>query len=483
MSVISTALVWIVLPGMIGAALLLVQQRTRLVFATGIILALLLAGAAWQAPIGERIRLGSWFFTLEDTFIVLGRRFVLGADDRYALILIYQGLAFWFGGAALAGVTSLFVPLGLTIVALLTAALSVEPVLFAAPLLELAALASVPLLADAGRGSGARGGADGVLRFITFMTIGFPFILLAGWLVGGTEATSQLFLSLGVILGLGFAFLFGIFPFHTWMTMLSEESNPYSAAFIFYILPLVVSLLGLSFLDRYGWLRSPEVFTALSLVGALMVAIGGLGSALQRHFGRILGHAAIMETGFSLLAVSLLGQGSQPGLSLFFALILPRGLSLGIWALALSLLGRSLNADQPDPSYRQVFEFRSMQGVARRFPWAASAMLLAHFSLAGFPLLAGFPVRLALLDALSEQQLGVGLVALLGLVGLTASGMRSLAVLIMGDSQQGWLSQESTAQKWLLGLGGVMLFIVGLFPQWLTPFFVRMSVLFPDLAR
>ncbi len=476
----NTAMIWIVFPAVCGAALLLVQRQRRLVYLLGILTATSLSLLAWLAPIGERIRLGSTVFVIEDTFTILGRSFILQSDDRFYLMLLYQGLAFWFGGAALAGVTRVFVPLGLGIVALLTAALSVDPFLYAAPLLALTALASVPLLTQ--HGSSNRG----VLRLLTYIFIGFPFILLSGWLLQGLESVSPdagRLLEINVVLGLGFAFLLGIFPLHTWITLLSYETNPYAVAFVLYELPLAVSILGLSFLDRYTWLKSDELFNVLRLVGVVMVLVGGVWAGFQRHLGRMIGQAAMMETGFSLMAISLLSSGSQPALSLFFTLILPRGLSLGIWALALVALQRGLTAEQGARTTAQALTYRNVQGIAWRYPFAAAALLSAHFSLAGFPLLAGFPARLALLDAIAGQNIAISLAALLGLVGLMAGGIRTLAVLIMSEGAQEARTLESLPQRLLLGLGAVMLVLVGFFPQWFTPFMAQMSAIFPNLSR
>jgi len=61
-----------------------------------------------------------------------------------------------------------------------------------------------------------------------------------------------------------------------------------------------------------------------------MVVTGGLLAAFQHHLGKIMGYAIIVETGFSLLALSL---GSSSSLNIFLLLLVPRAISLGLWAL------------------------------------------------------------------------------------------------------------------------------------------------------
>jgi len=58
---------------------------------------------------------------------------------------------------------------------------------------------------------------------------------------------------------------------------------------IFLVLPEIVMLFGLSFLDRYAWLRdSSLVYSSLRLAGVVSVFIGGwwqLHSAISAHVG------------------------------------------------------------------------------------------------------------------------------------------------------------------------------------------------------
>jgi NADH-quinone oxidoreductase subunit N len=473
---VTAPLIWIVLPGIYASILLFLRRKERTVVILGILISLLLALFAWTSPIGETLSLGPWNVKLEDTLTVLGRRFILNPSDAPVLTLIYLGLAFWYGGSIFARVNRLFVPIGLGIAALLTSAIAVEPFLYAALIIELVTIISIPLFSPPGRPVGR-----GVLRYLTFQTLAMPLILFTGWIlegVGASPADSVLVIHGNVLLALGFAFLLAVFPFHTWVPMLAEETHPYVAAFMFYILSLVITLFGIDFLERYIWLRnSPGTRELIRLGGMLMVLVGGLWVAFQRHLGRMLGFAVIVETGLSLLAVStgLAGEQLSNSLSILFSSLLPRGLAFGLWALALSALTN--NADRP-ATLQEALHFSALKGKGRQFSIATGVLILAIFSLAGFPLLAGFPVRLTLWEALAKQSPLAAAVALLACLGLLVGGIRALVVLITDTEALQWEVTEQWGERVLLVLGGSGLLMIGLFPQWFLPALAHMAAVF-----
>jgi NADH:ubiquinone oxidoreductase subunit 2 (subunit N) len=134
---------------------------------------------------------------------------------------------------------------------------------------------------------------------------------------------------------------------------------------------------------------------------------------------------------------------------------------MAVWTLSLSIL---YNQRRPG---RGNLEFRQVQGAARRAPLAALGLVLAHFTLAGLPLLAGFPVRLALWQSLAGLSLPAALLTLLSSMGMVIAGTRTLAVLVTGENLGAWKFSETFIQKLLLVTGWVMLVLVGLFPQWI----------------
>lgn len=464
----SAPLLWIALPFFVGLFILFLLKE-RLAAWVGGGTAAFLALLALVIPIDTALLFGAASVKIAPSVQFFGRSFELNTADGPLLAIIYGLAALWFFGTEASGTINRFVSLGLMIVALLTASIAVEPFLYAALLLEMAAMLVIPLLVPPYQKPGR-----GAVRFIIYQTLAMPFILFSGWMLAGVEASPGdlgTITQSGVMLSLGFAFLFGVFPLYNWIPMLMEEASPYAVGFLLWALPTFIAIFALGFLDRYAWLRSsPQFSNAILFAGVIMVASGGVFAALQRHIGRIFGYAAITETG---LALVVMGMNTAQIVQIIFLLLTSRGLQLTVWALALSVIKRKAYS----------LQFSDIQGLARQYPAAVTALILAHLSMVGFPLLAGFPPRLAIWQELAGQSLVTTFWVFLGMLGLLIAAIRTLAVFVMTDEESGWVLTESWVQTAMLGLGAIGLFIMGFFPQVLQPLIENLPDLFNRLGQ
>ena len=464
----SSPILWIVVPGIVAFVLIFLSRYRIVSLVIAIVSALILAGLAWGLRIGEVITFGPWAFKIQEQLTIAGRSFVISNLDRPQIALFYFVLAYWFIGAFVISTPPLFIPLGLASVAVLIAALAVQPILYAALLIEVAILLYVLMLTPIGESVNR-----GVLRFITFQTLGVPFFLVAGWFLSGIEleaGNSQDIVRAAIFLGFGFAFHLGIFPLHSWIPMLTETAHPYIATFVISTLLSVGILFPVGFMQRYPSLyENINLLEILRLIGILMVLVGGVWAAFQRHLGRILGFAMILETGRTFLAISL-PEGSQ----MIFALYISRILALGIWALSLSIL----------KAHSGDLRFHAAQGLGRRFPIIAAGLILAQFSLVGIPVLGGYPIYMILWEQLADFGVWVNLIAILGSAGLMVGGLRSLAVLVMGpeDITTPEDAREDFFSNVIILIGLSVIFVIGLFPQWFLPSLTSISVTFGSMA-
>lgn len=451
--------VWIFIPAFIAILLYIARRWERLMHFFGIITVITLAFLAWQLPIDQPFSLGIPGvppIRLDESFPILGQEFVITEASQPALILIYLGISMWFGGALIAGVNRLFIPLGLAMAALLTASITLQPRTFSTILVEIVALLCIPILTPPGKPI-----RRGVLRFLVFQTLGMILILLADWMLKSTiinPNNTDILPGSVFILGLGFMLIAAIFPFHTWIPMLAEEAHPYEAAFVFFIFPTSLSFLGLNYLSTYPYLgTSPFVYNVIALSGLFMVITGGGWALFERHLGRIFGFAVMTQIGMGLLAISLTGTvpRNSPVAGIFFAQLFPQLIGFAVWALALS----SISQKQAD------LRFHTVQGVARQQPVASITLAIASFSLSGAPLLASFPAFSSIWANLANISPAYAVSALIGCALLFASTLRSIAVMVMSPEPTLWKFSEKGLRPIFLVTGTFFLFYLGLMPQ------------------
>ena len=460
----NAVLIWIVFPLAIAVILFLFQRWKQTITLIGTGVALLLAGLAWLYPPDGAMRLGPWIFEITDRFSVHGRQIILTHGDRPILILLYLMAAFWFLGSLAAKVPAHFVPFGMAATAIMVISIFVEPFYYGALLFEVVALLFTVLLSVPGKLP-----TKGILRFMAFQTLGMVFILLASWLLNQAhvETINQTFLKQALIaMGLGFAFLLGIFPFVTWIPMISSQNNSYLAAFMFNIFLNGAILFGLSFLEQYAWVQEYIDFSVyFQIVGAIMLGVGGLLTAFQRNLGRVMGYVVIVGIGHAFLAFSLGRTGTQT----YFALLIVQICALGVWSLSLNIIYSQLHS----------LDYSSVAGIAYRLPFPVIGIFLANFSLAGLPLLAGFTLYWALGSQLIFQSsLRITIWLLVASIGMLGGGLRSISVLIAREEELPEVEESTNLFKVLLVFGGTFLVIFGMMPHYLLRFVENLSLVF-----
>lgn len=464
----SAPVLWIFLPFALGGFLALLRNQRLIALVAGIA-CIFLAAAAFLIPIDTALTMRGIALKISPSLEILGRRLSLGNADRSFLVLIFGASAFWFMAASSIQAARRLIPYGLAATSLLVAALAVEPFLYAALIIEVAVLLTIPLISPPDRRPG-----KGVLRFLIYQTLAMPFILFSGWLLTGIEANPgdlALVTRSIALLGLGFALLLAVFPFYTWIPLLAEETHPYVGGFLLWIFPTTTMFFGLGFLDRYAWLRdSPMLGVSLTIVGVVMVGSAGLLAMFQHHLGRLMGYAVIIETGFSLLG---LATGGSYGLNAFLLLLIPRAASLALWAYSLSVL----------QEHSLDLTLDSLKGAGRKWSFASAGLILASLSLAGVPILAAFPAHQAVWDGVARQSLATAFWMLFGSLGLTIGSIRALAALASAPEGAPWNIHETWPQRILLFLGWLLLLALGLFPQWASILWTRLPALFEHLGQ
>ncbi|HPH97223.1 MAG TPA: proton-conducting transporter membrane subunit [Anaerolineaceae bacterium] len=464
----SAPLIWIIIPVGFSLLLLGLSRFRKVVLPVSIVFCISMALSAWKCPIDQTIRISSLIFKVDSSMSVIGRTLTLDSGLLTLVIFLYLIISVWLAGFSLTSLPTWMAPLSIMMAALLIAATAIEPFLYAALIIEWVVLISVPMLAPPSTGM-----HQGVLRYLTFMTLAMPFILYTGWILAGVETTpsdSELVTRSLIMLGLGFSFLLALFPFNTWVPMLMEKSSPMVVGLLLILLTAVVIVFALNFIDRYLFMREDDrLFMAVRFAGLLMVTIAGVWAAFERHLGRLLGYAILMQSGLALLSISL---NTQDGWTLLFSQFIPRALGIGSAALALELLRQRTGG----------LNYADVRGKLRQLPFISACLLFSLFSLGGLPLLAGYPLRQALMEGLSAVSGLDNIWVLAGSLGFLFACLRVMANLAETSGEEGWKAQEKPLEALFISGLILVIWLVGLYPQVFMPLMTGLAKAFEHLG-
>ena len=271
----------------------------------------------------------------------------------------------------------MIIPFGLIFSAFLLAAVSVEPFLYSALIIEIAVILSIPLIMDVKNKN-----KKGIIRYLIYQTLAMPFILLSGWFLAGGEinpVNQEQLIQATLLLGLGFFFWLAIFPFHSWVPMVFEETDPINSGYILLLLQTFSFVLIIKYINGFAWLRNYAVFfQALRFLGIVMAVFGSLGFFFQKNIRKMIGYELLHSVGVILISI---GLSYSRGVGLFSFLI---GSRLVIFPLLFFSTSCLVQKDEN----LTVFNFGK---IVQGNPIAGAAFIFSMLSLAGMPLTVGFP--------------------------------------------------------------------------------------------
>ncbi len=205
------------------------------------------------------------------------------------------------------------------------------------------------------------------------------FSVIAWQFTGQTPFTLGLILL--IIVGLGFKV--SLVPFHFWAPDTYEGAPTPIAGFLstaskaagFVVLArLLIEIfpLAANLSNQWQWI--------LAIVAVLSMTLGNLVSLAQTNIKRLLAYSSIAHAGYALIGII---AANELGIaSMVFYLIAYILTNLAAFAIV-SMVGQVIGTD----------DIRGYDGLSRRSPYLALAMLAAFLSLAGMPPFGGFVAK------------------------------------------------------------------------------------------
>ena len=335
---------------------------------------------------------------------------VLGGMLRFDWLGFFFKMLFLFGGAA----TALFLMdmdkinrRGEAYVLLLASLLGMNLMAASANLVMLylaIETTSIPLYVLAGFLRSDDKSTEAGFKYLLFGALTSAVMLYGFSLLYGFTGTADIYalasLPKGLFLGVFFLILVGlgfkvsIVPFHFWAPDVYEGAPTPVAGF----LSTVSKAAGFAVFVRLFVVAFPGVLAAdwsfiLAVLAAVTMTLGNLLALPQKNIKRMLAYSSVAHAGYTLIGVAAI-YVSDAGLSdlgvtsvVFYliAYILTNLLAFGI----VMAYGRVVGSD----------EIVSYNGLSRRHPWLAFAMLVAFLSLAGMPPFGGFIAKVLVFAA------------------------------------------------------------------------------------
>ncbi|MFZ3071510.1 MAG: proton-conducting transporter membrane subunit [Anaerolineaceae bacterium] len=467
----STPLIWIFIPFGMALILIALQSKPSLSHALSCIFSLSLFLLALVFPEDLVFIVGDRRIEFASQVFIFGRTLQISSANLTMVALLYLINFLWNLGNSAFKTSSWFNALSLMITAFWITTLAVEPFLYAAVIIELIALLSVPLFSPRGEKTD-----QGLLRYLVFQTLAMSLILLSGWMLAGigtAPSANPLIIRSAMMVLFGFALWMAAFPFHSWLPMISQTSHPWVVSFLLGAMQTALVVFLLYFLDQYAWLRNlPQLYESLRWVGVVMIMMAGLLSALQTNLSRIFGYLVLAETGYSILAIGLTEQGGLPYMAMLF---LPRLLSYWLWAWSLSALKQT--------APQKSLDIPSLRGLLHHYPFISVGILISLLSLVGLPLLPVFPTKQMIwfLTLKTNPEMMVWIV--IGILGMLISFLRLLHNFIAPAEQEPdeQLPHESLRIAIPLCIVLLVMIVIGIAPQLLLPRFTEILAPFVHL--
>jgi NADH-quinone oxidoreductase subunit N len=224
-------------------------------------------------------------------------------------------------------------------------------------------------------------------------TVGTTNLAEIAALLGGGPGFTWAFGIAMITLIAGLGFKIAAVPFHAWAPDVYEgAATPVTmflgtgskkVGFVAFFKIFLVIFVGASATASFGIVELQYVF---AIIAAITMTVGNVVAIAQNNIKRMLAYSSIAQAGYILIVMAVMSEYAlSSGLFFMFVHVFMKG---GAFLIVGALITVGIGEKISD-----------YQGLAKRAPFLAFAMMLFLFSLAGIPPLGGFTAKLFLFSS------------------------------------------------------------------------------------
>jgi NADH-quinone oxidoreductase subunit N len=259
----------------------------------------------------------------------------------------------------------------------------------------------------------------------------------------------------------GIGFKLALAPFHMWTPDVYQGAPAPVSAFVATASKGAVMAVMIRLFFSLKGFDNHNLFVAISGIAILSMFVGNILAIRQRNIKRLMGYSSIANMGY-LIIILLTGSARGVQASIFY-LISYFITTIGVFGV-ISLLSTCESEAEKIEDFRGLFWKR---------PWIAIVFTLSLLSLAGIPVTAGFIGKFYVILEGMKAGLTVLIISMIinSVIGLYYY-LRIITTLF-STAGENTLPELSLTGNITLGLVGISILILGIYPGWLIDIIVR----------